>query len=126
MRRVSDGAFIARILTTHKEAGDLFVHNVRVENHGLQVGMRFRLDVNPIGAAPSGRTIPPRTCCTRRCGRFSAITSGEGWLVAPERLRFDFSHPKPVSPDELERVEEHRQRYRAAKRAGNDAADGGR
>ena len=26
--------------------------------------------------------------------------------MAPERLRFDFSHPKPVSPDELERVED--------------------
>ena len=30
----------------------------------------------------------------------------KGSLVAPDRLRFDFSHPKPVTPDELERTEQ--------------------
>ena len=30
----------------------------------------------------------------------------KGSLVAPDRLRFDFSHPKPMTAQELEKVED--------------------
>jgi alanyl-tRNA synthetase len=34
-----------------------------------------------------------------------AHVAQRGSLVSPERLRFDFSHPRPVTPDDLARVE---------------------
>ena len=35
----------------------------------------------------------------------------KGSLVSPERLRFDFSHPKPISAEELEKVEDLANEY---------------
>ena len=49
----------------------------------------------------------------------------KGSLVAPDRLRFDFSHPKPMTGEELERVEDIANEYRAAELAGDDAGHGG-
>src|SRR5262249_58883184 len=46
IRRASDGALLAHVLATHKQAGDLIVHDVKVENHGLKVGDSIRLDVD--------------------------------------------------------------------------------
>jgi alanyl-tRNA synthetase len=35
----------------------------------------------------------------------------KGSMVAPDRLRFDFSHPKPMTPEEIERVEDMANEY---------------
>ena len=46
--RISDGAQIGPVLTTHREAGDLIVHNVKIEKHGLKVGDAVRLEVDHV------------------------------------------------------------------------------
>ena len=50
----------------------------------------------------------------------------KGSLVAPDRLRFDFSHPKPMSAEELEQVEDIANDIVLQNCAGDDAADGAR
>ena len=51
-------------------------------------------------ATPSAATTPAPTSCTGPCARCSATTcSQQGSLVAPDRLRFDFSHYEPVTAD---------------------------
>jgi alanyl-tRNA synthetase len=50
-------------------------------------------------------TIRPPICCMRRCAKPSAPCGAEGLAGRARRLRFDFSHPKPIEADELAEVE---------------------
>jgi alanyl-tRNA synthetase len=107
IRRPSDGAFLARVLTTHRQAGDLIVHNVEVKNHGLRVGDPVRLDVD----SERRSDIRRNHSATHLLHEALRQTLGDhiaqkGSLVAPDRLRFDFNHPRPVGRRELERVED--------------------
>ena len=107
MRRTSDGALIARVLTTHKQAGDLVVHNVKVENHSLKKGDSVRLEVDHDRRSD----IRKNHSATHLLHEALRQVLGDhiaqrGSLVAPDRLRFDFAHPKSISADELRRVED--------------------
>jgi alanyl-tRNA synthetase len=107
MRRVSDGALVARVLATHKQAGDLIVHNVKIENHGLKVGDSLRLDVDP-GTRADIRRNHSATHLLHEALRqvLGDHVAQKGSLVAPDRLRFDFSHHLPMTAEQIGRVED--------------------
>jgi alanyl-tRNA synthetase len=107
MRRVSDGALVASVLTTHKQAGDLFVHNVKVEYHGLKVGDSLRLEVDHERRSDIRRNHSATHLLHEALRQvLGDHVAQKGSLVAPDRLRFDFSHPKPMTAAEMERVED--------------------
>jgi len=95
------------VTDTQKKAGDLFAHLVKVEQGALKVGDPLLLDVDHVRRG----AIRQHHSATHLLHEALRQVLGDhvaqkGSLVAPDRLRFDFSHPKPISADELERVED--------------------
>jgi alanyl-tRNA synthetase len=105
--RGTEGQLVARVLAVHKEAGDLYVHNVRVENGTVRVGDSFRLEVDREKRAEIRRNHSATHLLHEALRQvLGDHVAQKGSLVAPDRLRFDFSHPKPMTSEEIERVED--------------------
>src|SRR5690348_16987563 len=95
------------VTNTHKKAGDVFVHSVTVGQGTLRVGDALHLEVDHERRS----AIRQNHSATHLLHEALRQVLGDhvaqkGSLVAPDRLRFDFSHPKPVTAEELEKVED--------------------
>jgi len=96
-----------RVIDTQKKAGDLFVHSGTVEEGTLKVGAALALEVDRARRA----AIRQNHSATHLLHEALRQVLGDhvaqkGSLVAPDRLRFDFSHPKPMTAQEIARVED--------------------
>ncbi len=96
-----------RVTDTQKKAGDLFVHSGTVEQGTLRAGAALALEVDHARRS----TIRQHHSATHLLHEALRQVLGDhvaqkGSLVAPDRLRFDFSHPKPMSATEIEQVED--------------------
>ena len=96
-----------RVTDTQKKAGDLFVHIGIVEEGTLKPGAALLLEVDH-SRRSSIRAHHSATHLLHEALRqvLGDHIAQRGSLVAPDRLRFDFVHPKPITPDELARVED--------------------
>ncbi len=115
----------AIVTDTQKKAGDMFVHFVTVKDGALKVGDPLLLEVDHARRAGI-RQNHSATHLLHEALRqvLGDHVAQKGSLVSPDRLRFDISHPKPISAEELSRVRRHRQRHRAAELSRHHAADG--
>jgi alanyl-tRNA synthetase len=96
-----------RVTDTQKKAGDLFVHIGTVEQGTLKPGTALALEVDHARRA-SIRAHHSATHLLHEALRqvLGDHIAQRGSLVAPDRLRFDFVHPKPITAEELARVED--------------------
>ncbi|MFN3286085.1 MAG: alanine--tRNA ligase [bacterium] len=91
---------------TQRPAGEVVVHRGVVRSGTLRVGDRLRAEVD----VPRRREIMRHHTATHLLHRALREVLGEharqaGSLVARDRLRFDFLHLQPLSPEQLDQVE---------------------
>src|SRR6202000_3450465 len=96
-----------RVTDTQKKLGDLFVHLGTVEQGTLKAGAALQLDVDH-GRRASIRAHHSATHLLHEALRqvLGDHIAQRGSLVAPDRLRLDFVYPKPITAEELARVED--------------------
>jgi alanyl-tRNA synthetase len=96
-----------RVTDTQKRAGDLFVHQGTVEQGTLTVGTALQLEVDH-SRRSSIRAHHSATHLLHEALRqvLGDHIAQRGSLVAPDRLRFDFVHQKPITPEEIARIED--------------------
>jgi alanyl-tRNA synthetase len=92
---------------TQKPAGDLIVHLGRVVTGEVSVAQAVSLRVDPEARAATVRNHSGTHllhAALREVVGPQAMQKGS--LVAPDRLRFDFTHDAPLSEDEIARIED--------------------
>jgi alanyl-tRNA synthetase len=96
-----------RVTDTQKKAGDLFVHLGTVEQGTLKGGAALQLEVDHARRSAIRRNHSATHLLHEALRQvLGDHIAQRGSLVAPDRLRFDFAHPKPITPEELARVED--------------------
>jgi alanyl-tRNA synthetase len=98
---------IFSVSDTEKKLGDLFVHSGVVEKGPLKVGDAIELEVDH-ARRTAIRANHSATHLLHEALRqvLGTHVAQKGSLVEPGRLRFDFSHPKPMIEEEIQLVEE--------------------
>ncbi len=104
--RISGDGFSVEITDTQKKADGLFIHLGKVVSGVLKRGAAVELEVDHARRSKL-RANHSATHLIHEALRevLGTHVAQKGSLVAPDRLRFDISHNKPISPEELEQAE---------------------
>ena len=98
----SDAGLRAAVTETSKQLGRIFVHHATVESGTIKVGDAVRLQID-VARRAQIRANHSATHLLHEAlrQRLGTHVAQKGSLVAPERLRFDVSHPVAMTPEEL-------------------------
>ncbi|MBP2513012.1 alanine--tRNA ligase [Sphingomonas sp. PvP018] len=102
----TDTGLRATVTETSKQLGRVFVHHAMVESGGIKVGDTVKLQIDVARRAQiranHSATHLLHEALRERLGKHVAQ---KGSLVAPDRLRFDFSQPVAMTPADIAQVE---------------------
>ncbi|MHA6317107.1 alanine--tRNA ligase [Altererythrobacter sp. CAU 1778] len=95
------------VADTNKPLGRLHVHEGKVEAGRIAIGdtVHLSIDVERRDAVRANHSATHLLHAALRNVLGGHVTQ-KGSLVAQDRLRFDFSHPKPLSPEDISAIEE--------------------
>jgi alanyl-tRNA synthetase len=96
----------AELITLSKEAGDLFAHALRITDGVLKPGqpVRLELDLERRAKTRANHSAAHLVHAALK-NVLGDHVAQKGQMVDAERMRFDFSHGGPLTPEELDRVE---------------------
>ena len=96
----------ARVRDVQKLAGDLHVHDLEILDGALKAGQQVRLSVDAERrTATRANHSAAHLLHAALRNLLGPHVTQKGQMVDGERMRFDFSHGQPVTPDEIDRIE---------------------
>ncbi|BCA62184.1 Alanine--tRNA ligase [Sphingomonas sp. HMP9] len=102
----TDAGLRATVTETSKQLGRVFVHHAIVDAGGIKVGESVKLQID-VARRAQIRANHSATHLLHEAlrERLGTHVAQKGSLVAPDRLRFDFSQPVAMTPADIAQVE---------------------
>ena len=106
--KIFSGNFKFEVNDVQKKLGDLFVHYGKVKSGSIKINDAVELKID-IERRDNIKAYHSATHLLHESLRrvLGTHVTQKGSLVEADRLRFDFSHMKPVSSEEIEKIEKY-------------------